>query len=45
MLEMEDVDDVENDSCVNVNLLRDLVSRQWGIIESGQTFDRDPICR
>jgi len=44
MVEMEDVDDVENDPCVNVNLLRGLGEPTVGtdkIIESGQTFDRD----
>jgi hypothetical protein len=44
MIEMEDVDDVENDPCVNVNLLRGLGEPTVGtdkIIESGQTFDRD----
>ena len=44
MIEMEDVDSVENDPCVNVNLLRGLGEPTVGtdkIIESGQTFDRD----
>ena len=44
MVEMEDVDSVENDPCVNVNLLRGLGEPTVGtdkIIESGQTFDRD----
>ena len=44
MLEMEDIDDPDDDSCVHVNLLRG-----WGeptvgtdrIIEAGQTFDRN----
>jgi len=44
MIEMEDVDSVDNDPCVNVNLLRGLGEPTVGtdkIIESGQTFDRD----
>ena len=44
MIEMEDVDSVENDPCVNVNLIRGLGEPTVGtdkIIESGQTFDRD----
>jgi len=44
MIEMEDVDSIENDPCVNVNLLRGLGEPTVGtdkIIESGQTFDRD----
>jgi len=44
MLEMEDVDDPDEDACVNVNLLRGLGDPTVGtdkIIESGQTFDRD----
>lgn len=44
MIEMEDVDSVENDPCVNVNLLRGLGEPTVGtdkIILSGQTFDRD----
>ncbi len=51
MLEMEDVDDPQDDSCVNVNLLRGLGEPTVGtdkIIESGQTFDRNmdlPISR
>jgi len=44
MVEMEDVDDPYNDTCVNVNLLRGLGEPTVGtdkIIESGQTFDRN----
>jgi hypothetical protein len=44
LLEMEDVDDPDEDACVNVNLLRGLGEPTVGtdkIIESGQTFDRD----
>jgi hypothetical protein len=44
MVEMEDVDDAQNDTCVNVNLLRGLGDPTVGtdkIIESGQTFDRN----
>jgi hypothetical protein len=44
MLEMEDIDDLQDDSCVNVNLLRGLGEPTVGtdrIIESGQTFDRN----
>lgn len=44
MLEMEDVDDTHNDTCVNFNLLRGLGDPTVGtdkIIEAGQTFDRN----
>lgn len=44
MVEMEDVDDPQNDTCVDVNLLRGLGEPTVGtdkIIESGQTFDRN----
>lgn len=44
MLEMEDVDDEQDDTCVDVNLLRGLGEPTVGtdkIIESGQTFDRN----
>lgn len=44
MLELEDVDDPQNDGCVNVHLLRGRGEPTVGtdkIIESGQTFDRD----
>ncbi len=44
LVEMEDVDDPDEDACVNVNLLRGLGEPTVGtdkIIESGQTFDRD----
>ena len=44
MVEMEDVDSIVDDPCVNVNLLRGLGEPTVGtdkIIESGQTFDRD----
>ena len=44
MLEMEDLDDPQDDSCVNVNLLRGLGEPTVGtdrIIEAGQTFDRN----
>ncbi|MAY79154.1 MAG: hypothetical protein CL930_11670 [Deltaproteobacteria bacterium] len=45
MIEIEDVDDPMDDTCVDVNLVRALGSPTVGtdrIIESGQTFDRDP---
>ena len=44
MMEMEDVDDPNDDSCVHVNLLRGLGEPTVGtdrIIEAGQTFDRN----
>jgi hypothetical protein len=45
MIEIEDLDDPMDDTCVDVNLVRALGSPTVGtdkIIESGQTFDRDP---
>ena len=44
MMEMEDIDDPDDDSCVHVNLLRGLGEPTVGtdrIIEAGQTFDRN----
>lgn len=44
MLEMEDLDDAQDDGCVDVNLLRGLGDPTVGtdrIIEAGQTFDRN----
>ncbi len=44
-LELEDVDDVETDDCVNVNVLQAKGSPRIGtdgVILSGQTFERDP---
>ena len=44
-IELEDVDSVENDGCVNVNILAatgPVMLGTDGSIEPGQTFDRDP---
>lgn len=44
MVEMEDLDDAQDDACVDVNLLRGLGDPTVGtdrIIEAGQTFDRN----
>ena len=44
-VELEDVDSLENDGCVNVNILAatgPVMLGTDGSIEPGQTFDRDP---
>jgi hypothetical protein len=44
-LELEDMDDAQNDSCMNLNIARGMGTPMLGTdgyLEAGQTFDRNP---